>query len=459
MTFRVSLSWPCVADVVEHVADRPVLAHGDIVRRHQPADGALGVAEQRHRDGPLLGREEGQQLARRSRGQFFEEHRAVVGRHVVEQRRDVFLGHRLEERFLGVLGEILEDRGRILAGEHAEHHHLVLEAELRQKRRHVDRVAIAHHVPQLRVVAGAKDGRQLVGPPGRLANGPEGLVALLAVQLLFHLRERRPDDVVMMDMWSDGFGRIEPDAVDEIEIARRERRRVGAEMIGVGPSAAVVDDEPDVERFGPGGLLPRVAEQSRLFVCRERGRLADVHVGRPQAQNRRDDGAEDVVGGDHEETHRAIVPLGEDRDLREHSPLRQRGSRVAEAVGADVDAEQPYRHDHHVSIGWRLERGGHMSEGMRIANEHQHAARTNVHLVEREVARRQDIECIRLGSDCRRHALAADAREQQKEAAHQRDRRDRRPVAGDDHRCRSKSRRAGSSPEAPTESRERRYAG
>ena len=155
-----------------------------------------------------------------------------------------------------------------------------------------------------------------------------------------------------------------------------------------------------------------------------------MNVGRPQPQNRRDDGAEDVVGGDDEEPDRAIVPLGERRDLREHSPLRQRRRRVAEAVGADVDAEQPDRHDHHVAIGWRLERGGDVSERMRIADEHQHVARPNVHLVERELARRQDVECIGLFSDCRGRALAADAREQQQEAAHQRECRDGRPHRG-----------------------------
>ena len=35
------------ADVVEHLADGPVLADRDVVRRHQPADRALGIAEQR----------------------------------------------------------------------------------------------------------------------------------------------------------------------------------------------------------------------------------------------------------------------------------------------------------------------------------------------------------------------------------------------------------------------------
>ncbi len=101
---------------------------------------------------------------------------------------DVFLGHRLEERLLGVLGEVLEDVGGVLARQHAEHDDLILEAELGQERRHVAGVAIAHHVPQLGVVARAQHRRQLVGPPRRLPDGRERVVALWSVQLLFHLR-------------------------------------------------------------------------------------------------------------------------------------------------------------------------------------------------------------------------------------------------------------------------------
>ena len=375
-------------DVVEHVADRPMLLNRHVVRRHQPADRALGVPEQRHRDRPLLRGEQGQQLTRRSRGQFLEEHRAVVGRHVVEQGRNVFLSHRFEQSCLGVLCEVLEDGSGILPRKHPEHDDLVFETELGQERRNVAGVPIAHQIPQLRVVSGAKDWSELVGSPGGLTNRGEGLIALRAVQLLFHLSEGCSDDIVVVHVWADGLGRLEPDAMNEVEIAGRERRRMGAEMIGVGAAAAMMDDESDVERLGRSGLLPGVAEQSGLLVCRERRRLADVHVRRSKPQNRRDDGGEDVMSRDHEETHRAIVPLGQGRDLREHSPLSRCWRRVAEAVGADVDAEQPDSHDHHVPIWWCLERGGHMSERMRIADEHQRIARPNVHLV-RATARRQ----------------------------------------------------------------------
>ena len=41
-----------------------------------------------------------------------------------------------------------------------------------------------------------------------------------------------------------------------------------AEMIGVGTTAAMMDDEPHVQRLGGRGLLPGVAEEARLFIRR-----------------------------------------------------------------------------------------------------------------------------------------------------------------------------------------------
>ena len=84
---------PVRPHVVEHLANGPLLADRDVVRRHQPADGLLGIAEQRQRHGPFGRREQGQQLPRRFRRQLLEEHRAVVRRHVVQQLRDVLLRH------------------------------------------------------------------------------------------------------------------------------------------------------------------------------------------------------------------------------------------------------------------------------------------------------------------------------------------------------------------------------
>jgi len=52
-------------------------------------------------------------------------------------------------------------------------------------------------------------------PPDRL----ERPVALRTVQLLFHLRQCRSDDVVMMDVRPDGFRRIEPETMDLVQVA------------------------------------------------------------------------------------------------------------------------------------------------------------------------------------------------------------------------------------------------
>ena len=145
-----------------------------------------------------------------------------------------------------LLRQILENLGRVLARQDAEDNDLILDAELGQERGHVAGVAVAHDVPQLSVVAGAKHGRELVGPSRRLADGRERLVALRSVEFLFHLRKRCPDDVVMMDVRANGLGRIQPDAMDEVEIGGGERRRMGADVVRVGTSAAMMDDEPDV---------------------------------------------------------------------------------------------------------------------------------------------------------------------------------------------------------------------
>ena len=96
-------------------------------------------------------------------------------------------------------------------------------------------MAVAHHVAQAREVA-------LRGPTAASSSAgratcriaAERLVALRAGELLFHLRQRRSDDVVMVHVRADRLDGVEPEAMDQIEIAGRERRRMRAEVIGVG---------------------------------------------------------------------------------------------------------------------------------------------------------------------------------------------------------------------------------
>ena len=312
----------------------------------------------------------------------------------------------LSSASLASCDEVLEDGRGVLARQHAEDDDLILEAELGQERRDVAGVAVAHHVAQLRVVAGAQHRRQLVGRPRRLADGGERLVALWSVQLLFHLRERCPDDVVMMHVRADGLGRVEPDAMNEIEIAGRERRRMRAEVIGVGAAAAVMDDEPDVERFG---LAARSQASPSSRACSSAESVDDSPTYTSDDRRRR------IVatmasktlwaGTMSRRTGRSCRSASAD-DLREQPPLGRRRRRVAEAVVADVDAEQPDGHDDDVAIARRLERGGHVRERMRVADGHQHVARTSVHLVERELGGGQDVERVRLFSDRQAAALS-----------------------------------------------------
>ena len=132
---------------------------------------------------------------------------------------DVFLRHRLQQRFLRFLRQVLEYRRGILPRHDAKDDHLVFEAELGQKRRHVAGVAIAKHVSQPRVVARAKHGGKLVGGASHFSDRRDRVVALRPGQLLFHLFQRCSDDVVMVHVWTDRLDGVEPHAVNQIEVA------------------------------------------------------------------------------------------------------------------------------------------------------------------------------------------------------------------------------------------------
>ena len=267
------------SNVVEHFADGPVLTHGHVVRRHEPPDRSLRIAKQRQRDGTLGRCEQREQLARRRRRQFLEEQRAVVRRHVVQQRGDVVFCHRLEERFLRFLRQVFEDRRGILPRQHAKHDDLILGVQRGQQFRHVVGGPVPHHVPQASVVAGAKHRRELVCGPGRFADGRERLVTFRAGKLFFHLCQCRSHDIVMVHVRSHGLGGVEPHAMNQTEVAWCQGRRMRTEQVALGAAAAVMNDEPHVERHRLLGAFPGIAEQSCLVCCGERRRLADVDVG------------------------------------------------------------------------------------------------------------------------------------------------------------------------------------
>ena len=136
------------ADVIEHLGDGPVFLHADVVRRHQTPDRAFRISEQLHGVGALLGREQREELPRRLRGELFEERRAIVGRHVVQERGGLFRRHRPQERVLLVGRQIGEGFGGGLPRQNAEHEDAFLERQIREHRGDVARGPVAQHVAE-----------------------------------------------------------------------------------------------------------------------------------------------------------------------------------------------------------------------------------------------------------------------------------------------------------------------
>ena len=229
--------------------------------------------------------------------------------------------------------------------------------------------------------------RELVGRARDLTDRAERFVALRAGELLFHLRERRPDYVMVVHVRTDCLDGIEPHAVDQVEVARRERRRMRTNVVRVVAAAVMVDDEPNVEPFGLLGALPRVAEQARLVVGGEQRRLADVQLRAAETGDGRDQSVEDALSRDDQQVHRAVIPLGQRHDPRQQPALGGRGLGMSGAVVFHVDAEQPGRHDDHVAIACGLKRRSDVRKRVGVAHGDQQVAGTCLDLSDRELGR------------------------------------------------------------------------
>ena len=164
-------------DVLEGLLDAPLGPDAHVVRRHEPADAALGIAEQRHRDRPLLRREQVQELARHRRGQLVEERGAVVGRHLVQDLRHLLGGHGLDQALLRLEREILEDVGGEVAREQPEGDHLLLHRQSLDQARGGRWRPVLEHLVERWEVPGADDAREI----GRRAHGHPRFVLALVV--------------------------------------------------------------------------------------------------------------------------------------------------------------------------------------------------------------------------------------------------------------------------------------
>ena len=152
---------PVLAHVIEHLLDGPVFPHGDVVWRHQTPHGSRRVAEQRHRLRAFLRGEQREQLFGRIRRQLAQEPRSIVGRHVVQQLRDVLLPHRLDQRALIFRRQVLEDGRREPPRKNAKRDHLIVGPQLRKDGGEVLRAVADQLVSQRREVAAADQGREI----------------------------------------------------------------------------------------------------------------------------------------------------------------------------------------------------------------------------------------------------------------------------------------------------------
>src|SRR4029079_4984755 len=120
-------------------------------------------------------------LARDGRRQLFEQRRAVVRRHVVENGGHFVLGHGLEQSVLIVVREVFEGGGGVLARQHAIHDHLVGDRQFGERFGHVLRGPVAHHVVQPRKVARLAGGGKFIGGFGDAAYCPQRFLPVWAV--------------------------------------------------------------------------------------------------------------------------------------------------------------------------------------------------------------------------------------------------------------------------------------
>ncbi len=89
------------ANVIEHLRDGPIVVDADEVGRHQAADAVLGIVEKRLGDLALPRGERSVSICDDGRaGQVFEQRRAVVRRHVVEDARGLLGAHRFQHALL-----------------------------------------------------------------------------------------------------------------------------------------------------------------------------------------------------------------------------------------------------------------------------------------------------------------------------------------------------------------------
>jgi hypothetical protein len=86
--------------------------------------------------------------------------------------------------------------------------------------------------------------RLLLEPPADQVEGP---VAGLVGHVSRHLLERSPDDIPMVHIEPVPLDRLEPQSMNEVQVFRRQGRRIRPELVGLDRPVPVADDQPRSE--------------------------------------------------------------------------------------------------------------------------------------------------------------------------------------------------------------------
>ena len=100
--------------------------HGDKIRRHQTPNAAFRITEERLRHPAFLWREQPDELARRRARHFFKQCRAIVRRHFVQNRDDLFVRHRPQQILLLLDADVFKNIRRQCCRQHPEDNHLLV---------------------------------------------------------------------------------------------------------------------------------------------------------------------------------------------------------------------------------------------------------------------------------------------------------------------------------------------
>src|SRR5207302_1528798 len=123
-------------------------------RRHQTANTVFRITQKCRGYVAFFRREQTDQLPRRGTGQFFQERRAIVRRHLIQNGDDLFVGHRPQQFLLFFDPDIFEDVRGERRWQDAKDDHLFVLGKIENDFRNVRRWPLSKQLAQRAEITG-----------------------------------------------------------------------------------------------------------------------------------------------------------------------------------------------------------------------------------------------------------------------------------------------------------------